>query len=66
MMDMEPTSAPVPSHGVLVATGKPCICSPGASCTKLMDSIASPRATALMGPVPERVYWLTLRCSSLR
>jgi hypothetical protein len=46
----------LPSAGVIVATGKPCIASPGPSCTKLIDTDVSPRATALIGPVPERVH----------
>ena len=64
MMLIEPISAPVPSAGVMVSTGKPCIASPGPSCTKLIDTVVSPRATALIGPVPERVYWLMFLCSA--
>jgi hypothetical protein len=43
MMLIEPISAPVPSAGVTVATGKPCMASPGPSCTKLIDTVVSPR-----------------------
>ena len=63
MMLMEPISAPVPSVGVIASTGKPLSFSPGASCTKLMDTVVSPRAAALIGPVPLRVYWLMFLCS---
>lgn len=55
-MPIEPISAPLPSAGVTVSTGMPCSFSPGPSCTKLIDTVASPRATALIGPVPDRVY----------
>jgi hypothetical protein len=56
MMLIEPISAPVPSAGVTVATGKALHgFSPGPSCTKLIDTVVSPRATALIGPVPLRV-----------
>ena len=66
MMHIEPISAPVPSDGVTVSTGKPCSFSPGPSCTKLIETAVSPRATALIGPVPERVYWPMLRCRPFR
>ena len=54
-MLIEPISAPVPSLGVMVSSGKPCIFSCGPSCTKLIDTAVSPRAAALIGAVPERV-----------
>lgn len=54
-MLMEPTSAPVPSEGVTEPTGKPLTASVVTSCTKLTDTVVSPRAAALTGAVPERV-----------
>ena len=63
MMLREPTSKPVPSQGAWIFTGKPATASVTPSCMKLMLIDVSPRATALMGPTPERVYWLTFRCS---
>ena len=54
-MLIDPTSAPVPSLGVAWPTGKPLTFSVVASCTKLIDTMVSPRATALTGAVPERV-----------
>ena len=55
---IEPISAPVSSLGVRVSTGKPCIFSPGPSCTKLMMMGVLPRTIDLIGLVPLHVYWL--------
>ena len=46
----------VPSQGATTFTGNPATASVMPSCMKLMLTPVSPRPTALIGAVPERVY----------